>query len=152
MQAGPRIQLQTQSLVIKAKVGQTAHASIRVTNPGSIALYFSCARALDGNARTAGTCSSFALSSRKGCILPGTHADLTFTFAPSKVGIVWEQWELGTMPHAGQASWPLLLRAIALEQDDMKQARLALDRRLRQQDRDFQVQLKMTTFESDGSI
>ena len=46
------------------------------------------------------------------------------------------------MPHAGQASWPLLLRAIALEEDRSKQARLALDCRLRQQERDFQVRLR----------
>ncbi|KAK9831554.1 hypothetical protein WJX74_000012 [Apatococcus lobatus] len=130
----------TQSLVMKAKVGQTGHASIRVGNPGSVALYFKCMRSRDGQVRTGGGVSSFALSSRKGCILPGTHADLTFSFAPAKVGIFWEQWELSTMPQAAQAAWPLLLRAIALEDDKRIQARLALDKRLRQQERDFQVQ------------
>ncbi len=139
VQVGPCIQLQTQSLVIKARVGETAHAGIRLANPGSVALYFSCARKLDGSSRTGCSTSTFALSSRKGCILPGTHVDLTFTFAPNKVGIFWEQWELGTRPHAEQASWPLLLRAIALEEDGVKEKRLALDRHLCQQDRDFQV-------------
>lgn len=128
---------------MKAKVGQTGHASIQVGNPGSVALYFHCTRSKEGPVRTGEGVSSFALSSRKGCILPGTHAELTFSFSPTKVGIFWEQWELSSMPQAGQAVWPLLLRAIALEDDQRKQARLALDQRLRQQECNFQVRLNL---------
>lgn len=85
-QLGPRLTISAQCLGFEALVGERVDQGIDMMNSGSTCIYYEWQRAPTsagfGATASGDAAAQFFASSACGCILPGAHVDMRFTFQP----------------------------------------------------------------------